>query len=154
MTTWQGQAPPGFARRWLVQATTPNAHPCTTTYDLTTNHQYLMVRPTPDDRFSTLIDATGIQILLHTINTNAACAIPGRHIDQGMWLLGLRPNEPNWTTRPTNTPPRPGPLELYVHLPTAEINVIYPLRHLQTLHDTLTEILQFMTPSPSPHPIL
>jgi hypothetical protein len=144
VNTWHGAAPPGFVRRWVVQARTAGSWPSTTLFDLAEDRRHVMVRPAAVDTFSILIDAAGVRVLLETIDSQAACAVPGRHARHGTWLLGLRPSEPSWTDRPAGAPPSPGPLELYVLLPGDEIHIRYRREHIAALRYTLAEILQSM----------
>jgi hypothetical protein len=141
MTSHPGPAPHGFICRWITQATTPDSHPCTTIFDLTETRTHVLVQPSTIDKFSLLIDADAIRVLLETIDNNAACAVPAHHPTHGTRLLGLRPHDPNWT----NTPPRPGPVTLYIHLPNDEIQVVFGDHHLTRLRDTLAEIHYSMT---------
>jgi hypothetical protein len=142
MTPNPNPIPQGFICRWITQATTPDLHPCTTTFDLTETRTHVLVQPSTIDNLSLLIDTDAIRVLLETVNTNTACAVPADHPNtHGPYLLGLRPHDPNWT----NTPPHPGPLTLYIRLPTTEIQILYRDAHLTRLRDTLAEIHYSMT---------
>lgn len=114
-----------------------------TVFELTPDHRQLVVRLAPD--CSVVLDSPSVAMLLHTATIDAACAVPCRHAQFGTRLLGLHPEDRNWTDHPAGVPRPPGPLELYLHLPDKDIDTPYHGDSLALLRGTLAEVLQLLT---------
>lgn len=140
--------PPAYVRRWAVQGRTPNGDAATTIFDLLSDRRGIAVYPATVDTFAVLIDRASVEILLSTLDSRDACAVPAWHSVHGDRLLGLRPfespHEPSWTDRPADAPPYLGPIELYVRLPKELIHIVYRHGQLLALRTTLAEILESM----------
>lgn len=145
---WQ-PTPPRFLRRWAIQGVRPAGDRATTIFDLREDRAHVAVYPATVDTFALLIDRAAVYMLLTTLESGNACAVPGIHPLHGQRLLGLRPYDqphaqPAWTDRPADAPPYHGPMELYVHLPGDHMIIIYGRDRLLSLHEALTEILGSM----------
>jgi hypothetical protein len=138
-------APPGIVRRWSVIGRKADHSECTTIFDLPTyDRTHVIIHPGGVTTFTVTITRSAIRILLDTIESGTACTVPATHPVHGQRLLGLRPvslpNEPAWTDRQAEAPPSIGPMELYVHLPDAKIEIIYHRNQLIHLATTLAVI--------------
>jgi len=147
-------APPGVARRWSVVGRKADHSQCTTIFDLPTNDRgHAIIHPGGVTTYTVTIARSAIEVLLDTIESGAACTVPATHPVHGRRLLGLRPvslpNEPAWTDRRPDAPPSPGPMELYVHLPDARIEVIFHRNQLTHLATTLAVIFSVTPPRSS-----
>lgn len=146
-------APPGIARRWAVVGHTPDRWECTTLFDLPADDPHrVIVHPAAVDKYTVHLQRRSIEMLIRTIESGDACAVPAIHTVHGGRLLGLRPitlpNEPSWTDRPADTPPYLGPMELYLQLPDAQIAIIFRRERLLRLATILAELLSILPERP------
>lgn len=123
--------PPRFLRRWAVQGIKPDGNRATTIFDLLEDRRHLAVYPATLDTFAVLIDRDSVRVLLNTINSHDACAVPAWHAVHGARLLGLSPHH--------------GGMELYVLLPQREIHIHYTGARLDALTRTVSAIGNFLS---------
>lgn len=140
---------PTYARRWAVQGRTPTGDTATTIFDRQRGHPLVTVYPATLAGFAVVVGPAAIRQLAETARTGTACAVPAEHAEHGRRLLGLRPHttahEPSWLDRPADAPPYPGPLELYLVLPRAEVRIVYRHDRQHLLARALTEIADTLT---------
>ncbi len=144
-------APPGIARRWSVVGHTADHWECTTILDLPADDRaHVIIHPGGVTTYTVRVARAGIHMLLDTVESGNACAVPAEHAEHGGRLLCLRPvtlpNEIPWTERPADAPPYLGPMELYLRLPGAQIAVIFRRERLLRLATVLAEILVVEAP--------
>jgi hypothetical protein len=143
-------APPGIAQRWTVIGQTIAHWECTTLFDLPADDRaHLVVHPAAVTVYSLRLDRDAVRTLLDTIAAGNACAVPARHAVHGERLLGLRPvslpNEPRWHESPADSPPYHGPMELYLHLPDAQIEIRFRRAALLELATILAMAIEEMS---------
>lgn len=146
-------APPGIARRWAVVGHTHDRWECTTLFDLPAEDQHrVIVHPAAVDKYTVELRRPSIEMLIRTIESGDACAVPATHPVHGERLLGLRPitltNEPSWTDRPADAPAYLGPMELYLRVPDAQIAIIFRRERLLKLATILAELLLILPERP------
>jgi hypothetical protein len=134
-----------YLRRWAVQGRKPNGDNATTIFDLQDDRRHVVVYPATVDIYAVTITAPAVQMLAATASSGTACAVPADHATHGRRLLGLRPYERSWPSRPADAPPYPGPMELYLVLPGDEIHIVYGHDQLHLLANTFTEITNALT---------
>jgi hypothetical protein len=144
-------APPGVSRRWSVIGHKSDHGECTTILDVPDDDRaHVVLHPGGVTAYTVRIARPAIQVLLDTIESGNACAVPATHPVHGGRLLCLRPatlpNEPPWTDRPADASPYFGPMELYLRLPGAEFSVIFRRERLLRLATALAEILIMENP--------
>lgn len=142
-------APPGIAQRWTVIGQTIAHWECTTLFDLpAADRAHLVVHPAAVTVYSLRLDRAAVRMLLDTIAAGNACAVPAQHAEHGERLLGLRPvslpNEPQWHESPADAPPYHGPMELYLHLPDAQVEIRFRRKSLLELATVLAMALEEM----------
>ena len=147
-------APPGVAHRWSVTGHTIDHWECTTIFDLPADDRArLVVHPGAVSRYTVRLDRAGVRMLLDTIASGEACAVPAKHPIHGDRLLGLRPitlpHDVPWTNRPADAPPYFGPMELYLQLPDAQIEIIFERNRLLRLAGALSMALDELTEADS-----
>jgi hypothetical protein len=131
-------APPGIARRWSVIGQTIDHWESTTLFDLPTDDRaHLVIHPAAVTVYSLRLDRAAVQMLLDTIATGDACLVPATHVVHGERLLGLRP-----ISLPTELP---GPMELYLELPDAWIEIRFRHKALMELATALAMALEEMS---------
>jgi hypothetical protein len=133
-----------YLRRWAVQGRKPSGDNATTIFDLQDDCRHVVVYPATVDTYAVTITAPAVHMLAATASSGTACAVPADHATHGRRLLGLRPYEPSWPSRPADAPPYPGPMELYLVLPGDEIHIVYGDEQLRLLAATLTEIASIL----------
>jgi hypothetical protein len=147
-TRWS-PCPPQFVHRRAVQGVKPTGDRATTIFDLRADRKHVAVYPATVDTFAMLTDRAGVALLVAAIESGNSCAVPGIHAVHDRQLLGLRPYGGPYTGR-SQTGLLPdmflnrGPMELYVHLPDAQIHIIYGCDRLPALHDSLTQLIRLM----------
>lgn len=139
-------APRGIVRRWSIPGRRADDSECTTDFDLPANdREHVVIHPGGVTTYTVTIARPAIHMLLDTIESGNACAVPADHPVHGPRLLGLRPvtppNEPSWTDRPADAEPCHGPMELYVRLPDTQVSVVFGRKQLTLLAATLAVIL-------------
>jgi hypothetical protein len=130
--TWS-PTPPRFVRRWAVQGIKPDGNRATTIFDLLGDRRHIAVYPATVETFAVLIRHDSVRLLLSTINSRDAVAVPAWHAVHGARLLGLSPHQ--------------GGVELYVLLPQQEMHIRYVEERLDALTSSLSDIDHFLASS-------
>jgi hypothetical protein len=106
--------------------------PVTSLVELSRDRRRLVLSLAATSRFRVALEPGDVTMLIKSLRTRTACAVPAAHVDHGELLLCCRPYDfperypgpPSWTARPTSEVYR-DPVELVLVIPGDELGLVF-----------------------------